>query len=314
MKVLVTGVAGFIGFHLSKRLLDDGHEVTGIDNMNDYYNVDLKKIRISILKSKKFIFIKKDINQIHSVNEKFDLIINLAAQAGVRVPKSKEAIYFHSNVDGYKSVLDYCKNYGINKIIYASSSSVYDDSCSNAFSENKTDLKPKSTYGETKLFNEKYMENFKGKFNSIGLRFFSVYGPFGRPDMAYFKFSESIKKKRLIKLHNNGSMARDMTYISDVVDGIANAIEFLMNSKENIDNELFNIGNNFPILTSDLLSALEKNIGIKAKVKNIDVSNESLYTHANLEKSRRVLGYSPKITFNDGIIEFLDWHKKYEKY
>ncbi len=314
MKILVTGVAGFIGFHLSKRLLDEGHEVTGIDNMNDYYSVNLKKLRISILESKKFTFLKEDINKINLLNKKFDLIINLAAQAGVRVAKDKRSLYQYSNIDGFKAILAYCNNYGLNKIIYASSSSVYDDSRSNAFSEEETELKPKSLYGKSKLTNENDMEIFNGKIDSIGLRFFSVYGPFGRPDMAYFSFSDLIKKRRLIKLHNNGSMARDMTYITDAVDGIMKAMAFLMNTNENVNNELFNIGSGSPILTSKLLGVLEKKIGKKAIVKNINVSDESLYTHADLKKSNSVLGYNPIVTFEEGIQEFLEWHKTYEKH
>ena len=314
MKILVTGVAGFIGFHLSKRLLNEGHEVTGIDNMNDYYSVNLKKLRISILESKKFTFLKEDINNINLLNKKFDLIINLAAQAGVRVAEDKYSLYQYSNIDGFKAILAYCNNYGLNKIIYASSSAVYDDSCSNAFSEEKTELKPKSLYGKSKLINENDMEIFNGEIDSIGLRFFSVYGPFGRPDMAYFSFSDLIKKRRLIKLHNKGSMARDMTYITDAVDGIMKAITFLMNSNKSVNNELFNIGSGSPILTSKLLGVLEKKIGIKGIVKNIDVSDESLYTHADLKKSNSVLGYNPIVTFEEGIQEFLDWHKTYEKH
>ena len=314
MKILVTGVAGFIGFHLSKRLLDEGHEVTGIDNMNDYYSVNLKKLRISILDSKKFTFLKEDINKINLLNKKFDLIINLAAQAGVRVAKDKRSLYQYSNIDGFKAIIAYCNNYGLNKIIYASSSSVYDDSGLNAFSEEETELKPKSLYGKSKLINENDMEIFNGKIDSIGLRFFSVYGPFGRPDMAYFSFSDLIKKRRLIKLHNNGSMARDMTYITDAVDGIMKAMAFLMNTNKNVNNELFNIGSGSPILTSKLLGVLEKKIGKKAIVKNIDVSDESLYTHADLKKSNSVLGYNPIVTFEEGIQEFLEWHKTYEKH
>ena len=147
----------------------------------------------------------------------------------------------------------------------------------------------------------------------VGLRFFSGYGPFGRPDMAYFSFTESLKKGLPIRLHNNGSMARDMTFIDDAIDGIIKSIDFLMNSDKEIGNELFNIGNNSPILTSDLLKTLESNLKIEAQVENIMVSDESLYTHANLDKSISMLGYNPKISLEDGIEEFLNWHKTYER-
>ena len=312
MRILVTGVAGFIGFHLAKKLIEQGHKVTGIDNINDYYDTALKKRRLSILKSKNFEFNELDINQVSSLNKGFDLIINLAAQAGVRVPEEKKFNYQHSNVDGFKKVIDYCIDNSIEKLIYASSSSVYDDSSSQSFCENDTDLKPKSLYGETKLFNEEYIEKLNSGIDCVGLRFFSVYGPFGRPDMAYFSFTESLKKGQSIKLHNNGSMARDMTFIDDAIDGIIKSIDFLMNSDKEINNELFNIGNDSPILTSKLLKTLESNLNLKAKVDNVIVSNESLYTHANLDKSKRVLGYNPNISFEDGIKEFLNWHKNYE--
>jgi len=313
MRILITGVAGFIGFHLAKKLIEQGHEIVGIDNINDYYDTDLKKQRLSILKSENFEFNELDINQVSSLNKSFDLIINLAAQAGVRVPEVKKGNYQHSNVNGFKKVVDYCIEHSIEKLIYASSSSVYDDSSSQSFSENNTDLKPKSLYGETKLFNEEYIEKLNSRINCVGLRFFSVYGPSGRPDMAYFSFTESLKKGLPIKLHNNGSMARDMTFIDDAIDGIIKSIEFLMNSDKEIRNELFNIGNNSPILTSDLLKILESNLKIKAQVENIMVSDESLYTHANLDKSKSMLGYNPKISLEDGIEEFLNWHKTYER-
>ena len=313
MRILITGVAGFIGFHLAKKLIEQGHEIVGIDNINDYYDTALKKRRLSILESDNFEFNELDINQVSTLNTSFDLVINFAAQAGVRVPEEKKANYQHSNVNGFKKVVDYCIEHSIGKLIYASSSSVYDDSSSQSFSENHTDLKPKSLYGETKLFNEEYIEKLNSRIDCIGLRFFSVYGPFGRPDMAYFSFTESLKKGQPIKLHNNGSMARDMTFIDDAIDGIIKSIDFLMNSDKEIGNELFNIGNNSPILTSDLLKILESNLKLKAQVENIMVSDESLYTHANLDKSKSMLGYNPKISLEEGIKEFLNWHKIYEQ-
>ena len=314
MRILITGVAGFIGFHLAKKLIKQGHEIVGIDNINDYYDTDLKKSRLSILESENFEFNELDINQISSLNKNFDLIINLAAQAGVRVPEEKKANYQHSNVDGFKKVIDYCIEHSIEKLIYASSSSVYDDSSSQSFSENDTDLKPKSLYGETKLFNEEYIEKLNSRIDCIGLRFFSVYGPFGRPDMAYFSFTESLKKGQPIELHNNGSMARDMTFIDDAIDGIIKSIDFLINSDKEIKNELFNIGNDKPILTSDLLKTLQNHLNIEGNIRDIEVSNESLYTHADLTKSKSILGYNPKTAFEDGIKIFLDWHKDYENF
>tara|TARA_B100001778_G_C18527459_1_gene601911 strand:- start:295 stop:1233 length:939 start_codon:yes stop_codon:yes gene_type:complete len=312
MRILITGVAGFIGFHLAKKLTEQGHEIVGIDNINDYYSQSLKIHRLTILKSKNFFFKELDINQIESMNNEFDLVINLAAQAGVRLSEEKKSNYQYSNIDGFKKVIDYCITNSIGKVIYASSSSVYDDSSSQAFSENTTNLKPKSLYGETKLFNENYAEEFKDKIDLLGLRFFSVYGPLGRPDMAYFSFTESIKNQEMITLHNSGSMARDMTFIDDAIDGIINSINFIINPNNEIKNEIFNIGNDSPILTSKLLETLERKLKITAQIQNIEVLNESSYTHANLDKSRKILGYNPSVRFEDGIDDFLEWHKNYE--
>ena len=312
MKILITGVAGFIGFHLAKKLIENGHQISGVDDISDYYNPNLKKLRLSILKSKNFKFFELDINNINLIDKNFDLVINFAAQAGVRVPEEKKEKYIHSNINGFKKVVEFCVENSIKKLIYASSSSVYDDSSSQAFSESDSNLKPKSIYGETKLFNEQYIEKYSHKVESVGLRFFSVYGPYGRPDMAYFSFTESLKKGQIIKLHNNGTMARDMTYIDDAVDGVIKSIDFLLDSNEKNRNEVFNIGNDSPILTSKLLKILEKNLKTKSEIKNIDVLNESIYTHADLKKSKSMLGYNPKIGLEEGIKKFLDWHKTYE--
>ena len=222
MKILITGVAGFIGFHLAKKLIENGHQISGVDNLSDYYDPNLKKLRLSILKSKNFKFFELDINNINLIDKNFDLVINFAAQAGVRLPEEKKENYVHSNINGFKKVVEFCVENSIKKLIYASSSSVYDDSLSQAFSESDSNLKPKSIYGETKLFNEQYIDKFSRKIESVGLRFFSVYGPYGRPDMAYFSFTESLKKGQIINLHNNGTMARDMTFIDDAVDDISN--------------------------------------------------------------------------------------------
>ncbi len=311
MKILITGVAGFIGYHLGKKLLEIGHEIVGIDNLNDYYSPSLKLHRLSMLESSNFCFFPLDINEVESLDSKFDLLINLAAQAGVRIPENKKIYYQSSNVNGFKKIMNYCKNNSIQKVIYASSSSVYDDSSKLLFSESETDLCPKSTYGATKLFNETYANKFKNNLDCIGLRLFSVYGPLGRPDMAYYSFTNSLKNGQEIKLHNKGLMDRDMTYIDDAVDGIVCSINYLMSS-EDIKNEIFNIGNNYPISTIKLLNTLEKKLKINAKVKHLKVTNESNYTHANLNKSRKILGYNPKVFFENGIEKFLDWHQNYE--
>jgi len=313
MKILVTGVAGFIGFHLSKKLLEEGHDIVGIDNITHYYDPKLKLLRLSLLSSNKFQFFELDINEIDSLNQDFDLVINLAAQAGVRLSKINKNNYLHSNVNGFKQVVKFCIDNSIDKVVYASSSSVYDDSLSNAFSERSSNLNPKSFYGETKLFNEEYIESINSSIDFIGLRFFSVYGPYGRPDMAYYLFADSICKDKTIRLHNKGLMARDMTYIADAVDGIMRSIEYLKENK-GCSHQIFNIGNDNPVKTYRLLQLIESILDKKAKITNVDVLNESIYTHADLTRSREILGYNPEINLQEGMQEFIKWYKKYENF
>ena len=314
MNVIVTGSSGFIGYHLIKELLNAGHNVVGVDNNNDYYNPSLKLERLRLLNSESFKFYECDINAIHTDEREFDLAINLAAQPGVRIPESNQYLYEHSNINGFKNFCNFCINNDIDKIIYASSSSVYSDIDNLMFNESTTLLKPKSLYGESKLANEIYANNLANKsdIRLIGLRFFSVYGPYGRPDMAYYSFTNSIKKNRPITLINEGNMFRDMTFIDDIIDGILGAIAFLLNPSNKFSHELFNLGNNQPIKTSKLLSTLENLIGSSATIKQISTENESLKTHANINKAKDLLGYNPKISFDDGILRFLEWHDNYE--
>jgi len=313
MKILVTGSSGFIGFHLVKRLLNCGNKVIGVDNHNDYYDVSLKELRKNSINSSNFTFYLQDLNKINIQDNDIDLAINLAAQAGVRVKKDKEFLYENSNIKGFEAFCNFCKQKKINKIIYASSSSVYSDQGEGKFDENSTTLSPKSIYGKSKLENEFFAKQFSKKHNIsfVGLRFFSVYGPWGRPDMAYYSFTEAIKRNAQISLHNNGEMARDMTYIDDVIEGIIGAINFQFNNKKIPLNEIFNLGNDHPIKTKQMLETIESKLGSHAKIKNIRTTNESLRTHANISKSRKLLGYSPKISFNEGIVRFLDWHADY---
>ena len=312
MKILVTGSSGFIGFHLVNILLNSGHKVVGIDDNNDYYNPKLKLERLTLLNSKNFTFYESDINDLAVAEKNFDLAINLAAQAGVRVPKGKEHLYKYTNIDGFKSFCNFCKKNNINKILYASSSSVYSDIDEGKFCEASTPLKPKSKYGESKLFNEIFASNFLKSYDAsiIGLRFFSVYGSFGRPDMAYYAFSKAIKDKQLITLNNNGNMYRDMTYIDDIVDGIFRAIDYVSSVQNK--NEIFNLGNDTPIKIIDLLNRIEQIIGIKALIKPHKTENEAFKTHADITKAKNLLGYDPKVCFDEGIEKFLDWHRHYE--
>ena len=312
MRVFVTGSSGFIGFHLVDKLLNHGHEVVGIDDHNNYYNPALKSKRLSLLSSPNFRFYETDINNLNINECNFDLAINLAAQAGVRVSKEKEHLYKHSNIDGFESFCNFCKINNIKNILYASSSSVYSEINEGKFCEASTQLKPKSKYGESKLLNEIYASNFIKSYEAsiIGLRFFSVYGPFGRPDMAYYAFSKAIKDDGIINLYNNGSMYRDMTFIDDIIDGIFGAIDYVSSIQSK--NEIFNLGNDSPIKTSDLLNRIEQIIGKKALINLHKTKNEVFKTHADINKAKNLLGYDPKISFNEGIEKFLDWHRHYE--
>ena len=200
----------------------------------------------------------------------------------------------------------------IKKILYASSSSVYSDISEGKFYETSTPLEPKSKYGESNLLNEIYASNLIKSYNAsiVGLRFFSVYGPFGRPDMAYYIFTKSIKDNEAINLNNQGNMYRDMTFIDDIIDGIFGAIDYVSNAQRK--NEIFNLGNDTPIKTADLLNRIEKIIGKKALVNFCNTENEVFRTHADITKAKNLLGYDPKVCFDEGIERFLEWHRHYE--
>ena len=314
MKILVTGSSGFIGFHLIKRLLREGHEIIGVDNHNDYYDVSLKELRLNSLGTENFSFYKQDINKLSIPESGFDMAINLAAQAGVRVKKENEYLYEESNINGFRKFCEFCKLKGIDNVIYASSSSVYSERINGKFSENELNLVPKSKYGASKLANEQHAKQFMdiSNISFLGLRFFSVYGPFGRPDMAYFSFTNSIKRNTAITLNNRGLMLRDMTYIDDIIDGICGAMIYMNNAKEQVRNEIFNLGNDQPISTKELLSTIEKKLKKTTEIKHLNTNNEALMTHADITKAKNLLRYDPKVTFEKGIELFLNWHKNYE--
>lgn len=312
MKILITGAAGFIGYHLTNFLSDKGYRITAIDNLNDFYETKLKILRVGNF-NKNVNFYKLSLNELNSIKGNFDLAINLAAQAGTRVTKDLERNYYQSNILGFQHFMDYCNYKSIKKIIYASSSSVYDDEDGLPFSEENSILKPKTFYGMSKKMNE---DNAQSNFQLmdaaiIGLRFFSVYGPFGRPDMAYFKFTRLINNHSNISLHNRGEMYRDMTYIDDIVNGINNAVDYIKNINVPT-HEIFNLGNNCPIQTYELLKKIEKKLNKRAKINYITTSNEAKYTHSDLKKSKSILKYSPQIAIDDGIDEFIKWYRNYE--
>ena len=255
-----------------------------------------------------------DINDIRIDDQNFDLAINLAAQAGVRVSREREFLYESANIKGFESFCDFCIEKKIKHIIYASSSSVYSDSSLGKFNEKSTLLKPKSKYGVSKLQNERHASEIikSNDISMVGLRFFSVYGPFGRPDMAYYAFTKSIKEKCTIHLNNKGDMYRDMTYIDDIIAGILGAIDYVLSPVNKNKNELINLGNNAPIKISYLLHKIEKILGKKALVRDSQSFNESFKTHADITKAKNLLGYEPKVPFDEGIKKFLDWYRYYE--
>tara|TARA_X000000950_G_scaffold189511_1_gene229068 strand:+ start:8424 stop:9383 length:960 start_codon:yes stop_codon:yes gene_type:complete len=314
MNILITGSSGFIGYHLTKKLLENGNQVYGVDNHNDYYDVELKKYRKACLKNKNFYFFQQDINQMSIKASEIDLAINLAAQPGVRVSAQQEKFYQSSNVDGFKEFCNFCELNNVKKIIYASSSSVYSDKKDQKYNENYSETIPTSLYGSSKLQNEKYASEVSNRSNIsfIGLRFFSVYGPMGRPDMAYYLFTENIKNNKPLTLIQNGEMYRDMTYIDDIIAGTLKAIDYINKPANQCKNEIFNLGNDAPIKTFNLLELLEKEIGKKSVIQSVGAKKEHSFTHADITKAKNLLGYEPKVNLEDGIKSFLNWHMQYE--
>lgn len=320
MNILLTGAAGFIGYHLSNYLLKNNSNVTitGIDNLNTYYDVSLKNNRIDLLKRNlNFTFKNIDISDAKQLeilkNNKYDLIINLAAQAGVRVDESKHHHYVNSNILGFLNIIRFADSCDIKKIIYASSSSVYSGiQNKSTFSEDLTLGTPNSFYAISKLTNEMQARTYSERLgiSFIGLRFFTVYGDYGRPDMAYFSFSDSIRNNKEIILFNDGNMSRDMTHVDDIVEGINSAIQYILNSEELI-NEVFNLGNDSPVMTKYLLELVSNKLGINPAVISKESKNEVLHTHADLSKSFSKLGYKPKIKVEEGIEMFMEWYKIY---
>ena len=311
MKFLVTGSCGFIGFHLSKNLLKEEHVVLGIDNLNNFYDVDLKEKRLGLLqKYKNFKFFKIDLTDTKSLNKLFDdfkpsIVVNLAAQAGVRYSSINPNAYIDSNILGFLNIINLCTEFEIEKLIYASSSSIYGSSKDVPYKEESAP-NPISLYGKTKLINEIISESYthKHSLHSIGLRFFTVYGPYGRPDMAYYKFSKKIKENLKIKIYNKGNMSRDMTYIDDIIQGIKLAIQ-----AKNLNNphEILNLGNTKPINTMDLLSLIESHYKKKALIEYEETENEVEVTHADIYKAKSMIGYLPKIDFTEGMDNFFSW-------
>lgn len=315
-KILVTGASGFIGFHLTKKLLSLGCQVQGVDNLNDYYDVNLKLDRLDQLKkNKNFNFQKLDITNHNLINEIFESfkpnkVVNLAAQAGVRYSLENPQAYIDSNITGFMNILECCRHNNVEGLIYASSSSVYGGNKKIPFSVKDRVDNPISIYATTKKANELMAITYSNLFglNTTGLRFFTVYGPWGRPDMAMYIFANKIQNGDPIQVFNNGKMKRDFTYIDDIVAGTVAAI------RKNETCEIFNLGNSNWENLMDMINLIEKELGQKANIKFKGMQKGDVEkTYANIAHSTKILGYKPTTPISIGIPKFIKWFKSYHR-
>ena len=330
MKIIVTGSSGFIGMNLCIKLLKLRHEVVGIDNMNSYYDVNLKKKRLEELKKfSNFKFIKADIKNKKILENKLgrfkpEIIINLAAQAGVRFSIKQPQNYIDSNITGFLNILEIAKKNKIKHLVYASSSSIYGDNNKFPFNEKEITDKPLSIYGVSKKTNELMAYSYSSLFSipTTGLRFFTVYGPWGRPDMALFIFVNQILKKLPIDLFNYGNMIRDFTYIDDIVEGILRVIKKIpnkknlkiKNNKKFVPFQILNIGNNNPQKIINFVKAIENNLKTKAKIRFTKIQlGDVPKTHSSTKKIQSWIGFKPKTTIKFGIKKFVEWYVQYYK-
>ena len=335
MKILVTGAAGFIGFHLCEKLLQEGHEVVGLDNINDYYDVNLKYARLNelgILKEEAAVFNKtavsskyqdqfqflrlnlEDRENLPAVFKKYglDVVVNLAAQAGVRYSLQNPEAYVDSNVVGFLNILECCRHHNIKHLLYASSSSVYGQNKKIPFSTEDNVDHPISLYAATKKSNELMAHTYSHlyNFNTTGLRFFTVYGPWGRPDMAMFLFTDAIFNDRPIKVFNNGKLERDFTYIDDIVDGIYNIL--ISKGKTKNDYSLYNIGNSKPVKLMTFIEEIEKQIGKQALKEMLPMqAGDVSRTWSDVTSLKEDFNYNPNTEIEVGVGEFIEWYKNY---
>ena len=322
MKILVTGAAGFIGFHLCEKLLEDKHQILGIDNINNYYDVKLKKDRLKILLQKKnFKFKKIDISdtnfvkKIYPIAKNFKVIIHLAAQAGVRYSITHPYKYIESNVKAQVSILELAKKIkSFEHLIYASSSSVYGANKKIPFSINDKVDNPISLYGASKRSGELIAKSYSKMFkiNCTALRFFSVYGPWGRPDMAAYIFTKNLFEKKTFDLFNFGRMERDFTFVEDIVNGIIPLVKFKKRKKDL--HKIYNLGNNKPEPLMKLVNLLERFSGKKAKIKKKGMQlGDVRHTYANIKDSKKDLKFKPQTNLEEGLEKFVNWYKEYHK-
>lgn len=333
MKYLVTGAAGFIGFHVSQRLLAAGHQVVGIDNLNDYYDISLKQARLDQLSSVNFQFVKMDLADTLAMaalfaEQKFDRVIHLAAQAGVRYSLENPHAYAQANLVGHLNVLEGCRHNKVQHLLYASSSSVYGLNRKMPFSTDDSVDHPVSLYAATKKANELMSHTYSHLYGlpTTGLRFFTVYGPWGRPDMALFKFTKAMLEGNSIDVYNFGKMKRDFTYIDDIVEAIIRLQDVIPepNSEWTVETgspatssapyRVYNIGNSSPVELMDYITALEEAIGVKAEKNMMPMQpGDVLETSAETQPLYDLVGFRPQTSVKDGVKNFVDWYRAFYK-
>ena len=335
MNILITGIAGFIGYHLAERLAKEGHIVTGIDNLNSYYSPQYKLARLmelgieaaadgskTLFKSSRYgnlTFYKGDISDSSLLERIFkeispNIICNLAAQAGVRYSFENPLAYINSNITGFVTLLEAAKKFGVTNIVYASSSSVYGNNSSVPFSEDDRVDMPESLYAATKKSDELIAHVYTSQlgFNMTGLRFFTVYGPWGRPDMAPFMFIRKIMKGETIKIFNNGNLSRDFSYISDIVEGICKVLHSMEGCKTKGRYAVYNIGHGSPVNLMDFVNTLEETAGRKAVKEMVPMQQGDVYTtFASTERLERDFGFKPSVSLKAGIQQLFDWYIKH---
>ncbi|GLX78179.1 NAD-dependent epimerase [Thalassotalea insulae] len=332
MKYLVTGAAGFIGFYVAQRLCQQGHQVIGLDNLNDYYDVSLKQARLNkLIKFDSFNFVKLDLADRTGIakffaQEKFNRVIHLAAQAGVRYSIDNPMAYADANLVGHLTILEGCRHHNVEHLVYASSSSVYGLNSKTPFATADSVDHPISLYAATKKSNELMSHSYSHLYSipTTGLRFFTVYGPWGRPDMALFKFTKAIVEGQAIDIYNHGDMRRDFTYIDDIVEGILRIQDVIPEKNEQWQVEtgsaanssapykIFNIGNGNPVKLLDFIHSLEQSLGMVAKKKLMPMQAGDVYqTYADVEDLFHVTGYKPSTTVAQGVENFVQWYKSF---
>ncbi len=332
MKILVTGAAGFIGMHLSKRLLERGDEVVGIDNLNDYYEVQLKHDRLKQLDGfEKFTFIKMDMADREAMTalfkeQQFNKVMNLAAQAGVRYSLENPLAYVDSNLVGFANILEGCRHNKVEHLVYASSSSVYGSNTDMPFSVHDNVDHPVSLYAATKKSGELMAHTYSHLYDlpTTGLRFFTVYGPWGRPDMSPSLFAGAILRDEAINVFNEGKMQRDFTYIDDIVEGVIRVIDKVATPNEEYDKSspdpatsyapfrVYNIGNNEPVELMEFIETIENAVGKKAQKNMMGMQDgDVVATYANIDALIEAVGFKPATPLKEGIQKFVDWYKSY---